>query len=374
MDATLLSEIARLERGNFLTFHCEMLSQHNNDISRYFIGCYYPRWQSFYIDEVRPIIGNLGYTQYKHFPALVFDMYRKPNGETYTTDDFQLGSVLVVSPPQNLRDDDTKRFKVVSLDRSRLRTTNGSLPPIRTSSAANPHTMVLTHTGLRVPVQITEQVQHLLWDLREAYVAHLGYGIPEIGIKAMGRPFRQYSADGKRYMSFAGMIQLVEDSKAFGISPLYDDVQESKAMAKELAALLYSSFPKESNGQIDYDVFMEYIRGHMNEVRKKEVQKMFQLLDYDNDGNIAIKDIQACFNAHEHPVVVHDGIFRADALSKGFLTWWDESQRMFGMIPYAEWLDYYSGLSAVIPHDDIFLGILQNTWKVGSWVPKRFPY
>lgn len=374
MNATLYSEIARLERGDYLLFHCELLSQHQNDVTRYFIGGYYPRWHSFYIEEVRPIIGNLGYTELKHFPTFALDVYRKPNGETYTTDDFQLGSVLVVSTPQNYRDDDTKRFKVVSVDYSHLRTATGRLPPINTSSAANPDTMVLTQTGIRVPVQISGQAQQLLLDLREAYVMHAGYGIPEIGIKAMGRPFRQYSADGKRYMSFAGMVQLVRDSKAFGLSPSYEDVQKSNAGVKELAAILYSAFPKESNGQIDYDMFMDFVRGHMNELRKKEVQKVFQHLDYDKDGNLTIKDLQACFNAHEHPVVVHDGLFRADALCRGFLTWWDEGNKMYGIIPYAEWLDYYNGLSAFVDNDAIFLGMLQNTWKLGPWVVKHFPY
>lgn len=374
MDATLYSEIARLERGDYLLFHCEPLSQHHSDISRYFFGAYYPRWQSFYLEEVRSIIGNLGYNELKHFPAFAFDTYRKPNGETYTTDDFQLGSVLVVSPPQNLRDDDTKRFKVVTVDYSHLRTATGRLPPIRSSSAANPGTMVLAQTGIRVPVQISTQVQQILFELREAYVAHLGYGIPELGVKAMGRPFRAYSADGKRYISFPGMMQLIRDSRAFGISPKYESVQATNAVVKEMAMLLYASFPKETNGQIDYDMFMDFVRGHMNELRKKEVQKVFQALDYDKDGHLCIKDIQACFNAHEHPVVVHDGLFRADALCRGFLTWWDEGNTMYGTIPYSEWLDYYNGLNAVIAEDRVFLGVLQNTWKLGPWTVKHFPH
>lgn len=374
MNANLYSEVARIEKGDFLLFHCETLSQHNRDVTRYFFGCYYPRWHGFYLEEVREIIGHLGYTELKHFPAFPFDVYLKPNGDTYVTDDFQVGSVLVIGGPQNQRDDDTKRFKVVSVDDSRLRTRTGRLPPINTSSVANPGTMVYSHNGLRTPVQVSEDVAAILEAIREAYVFHLGYGIPEIGIKAMGRPFRECTEDGKRYISYEGMRQMVRDSRAFGISPSFAGTRMSNYHVEDVARILFDGFPKEHNGCIDYDMFMDVVRGHMNETRKKAVWDIFRQLDYDNDGKIAIKDLQASFNAHEHPVVVHDGLFEADKLLKGFLTWWDENQHMYGMIPYSEFLDYYNGLSAVIEKDEVFLGVVQNTWKLGKWVPKKFPY
>eukprot|EP00796_Vickermania_ingenoplastis_P005871 gene5871-4192_t len=372
MDANLYSEVVRIEKGDFLLFHCEMLSEHTQDVKRYFIGGYYPRWHGFYLEEVREIIGKQGYTELKHFPAFPFDVYVKPNGDTYVTDDFQMGSVLVIGGPQNQRDDDTKRFKVVSVDDSRLRTRTGRLPPINSSSAANPNTMVSSRNGLRIAAEIPPEVVPILEALREAYVFHRGYGIPEIGIKAMGRPFRECSEDGKRYISLEGMRQLVRDSRAFGTTPSYQGIQLSQLRENDVAEAIFQAFPKEYNGKIDYDVFMEAIRGHMSEARKKAVWDVFQQLDFDNDGKVTIRDLQARFNAHEHPVVVHDGLFTADKLLKGFLTWWDENQHMYGIIPYSEWLDYYNGLSAVIEKDEVFLGIVQNTWKLGPWVPKKY--
>lgn len=374
MNANLFSEVVRIEKGDYLQFHCEVLSQHNRDVKRYFFGCYYPRWHGFYLEEVREIIGNLGYMELKHFPAFPFDVYLKPNGDTYVTDDFQIGSVLVIGGPQNQRDDDTKRFKVVAVDDSRLRTRTGRLPAINSSSTANPNTMVISQNGQRVPVQIAPEITAMLEALREAYIYHLGYGVPEIGIKAMGRPFRECSEDGKRYISLDGMRRLVRDSRAFGISPSFQGTQITQLTVNDVATAIFNAFPKECNGNVDYDVFMDSIRGHMNERRKKAVWDVFQQLDFDNDGKVTIRDLQARFNAHEHPVVVHDGLFEADKLLKGFLTWWDENQDMYGIIPYSEWLDYYNGLSAVIEKDEVFLGIVQNTWKLGPWVPKQYKY
>lgn len=374
-DANLFSELVRIEKGDFLQFECEVLSQHPRDTKRYFFGCYYPRWRGFYLEEVREIIGNLGYKELRHFPAFPFDVYRKPDGEMYICDDFQVGSVLVIGGPQNLRDDDTKRFKVVSVDDSRLRTRTSHLPPIQTSSVANPNTMVYSHSGQRVQVPpLAPEVKELLNDLREAYVVHSGYGVPEIGIKAMGRPFRKCSEDGKRYISWEGMKMLVRDSRAFGISPSYPDTCETQEKVNGIAAALFDAFPKETNGMVDYDVFMDAVRGHMNEKRKRAVQEVFKRMDYNDDGHVMIKDIQALFNAHEHPVVVHDGLFTAEKLLSGFLTWWDEDHPARGVIPYSEWLDYYNGLSAVIEKDEVFLGIVQNTWKEGPWVPKKYKY
>lgn len=377
MDANLFSEVARIEKGDYLQFHCEVLSSHTQDVKRYFFGCYYPRWHGFYLEEVREIIGNLGYTELKYFPAFPFDVYLKPDGQTYVNADFEVGSVLVIGGPQNQRDDDTKRFKVVSLDTRHLRTSASRLPPVHTSSAANPSTMVVSRNGLRLPVSVGPEVVALIEAIREAYVYHSGYSIPEIGIKAMGRPFRECSDDGKRYMSLQGMRQMVRDSRAFGLtpsSPSYPATKMTKLHVDEVAQALFDAFPKEYNGEVDYDVFMDVVRGHMNEARKNAVREIFRQIDFDQDGKVTIKDLQAQFNAHEHPVVVHDGLFTADKLLKGFLTWWDENQHMYGIIPYSEWLDYYNGLSAVIEKDEVFLGIVQNTWKLGPWVPKKYKY
>lgn len=407
MDSTLYSDVARIERGDYLRFHCEQLSQDGRDNQRYFFGCYYPRWHGFYLEEVRTLIGNLGYPELRHFPAYPFDVYLKTgdsadgdfdstnkdddhaNSTTYLVDDFQVDNVLVLGPPQNQRDDAVKRFKIVSVDKSHLQTTSQAMPPVsnlNSSSVRRPDTMLSTLRapgGQRVPVKLDSSVLSMLTQLRDAYIDHAGGGIPEVGIKAMGRPFRKVSDDGRRWMTHGGVRQLVRGSRAFGAAATsLSDTRHAQQTIDAVTDAIFDAFPKEEGYQpgapgesaraeaIDYDVFMEYIRGHMNAERKKAVLDVFQQLDYNNDGNVAIHDIQAMFNAQEHPVVVSDAIFSAEKLLKGFLAIWDENQRNFGLVPYTEFVDYYNGLSAIIEEDKVFFGILKTTWKVPHWTIK----
>ncbi|KPA83142.1 putative calcium-binding protein [Leptomonas pyrrhocoris] len=411
MDASLYSDVARIERGDFLRFHCEQLSQDGRDNQRYFFGCYYPRWHGFYLEEVRSLIGNMGYKELKHFPAYPFDVYLKAtdadagdaattmppddyaadcaNSTTYLTDDFQVDNILVLGAPQNQRDDAVKRFKIVAVDKSQLKTKSQAMPPVmnlNSSSVRNPDTMLSTLRapgGQWVPVKLDDTVLDILTQLRDAYIDHAGGGIPENGMKAMGRPFRKVSDDGRRWMTLEGVRQLVRGSRAFGAAATsLSDTRHAQQTIDAVTDTIFDAFPKEEaflpgapgetgrEEAIDYDMFMDYIRGHMNATRKKAVLDVFQQLDYNSDGNVAIQDIQAMFNAQAHPVVVSDAIFTADKLLRGFLAIWDENQRQFGLVPYTEFIDYYNGLSAIIEEDKVFLGILKTTWKVPNWTVK----
>ncbi|ORC90943.1 calcium-binding protein [Trypanosoma theileri] len=354
MDTTLYSELNRLERGDFLLFHCVQLSQHEQDVQRYFFGCYFPRWRGFYVEEVRELPGPLGYKVPRHFPAFPFDVYLKDDGSNFLTDDFTVGSIFTLGGPLNQRDEGVKRYKVIYCDDSRLRTRTGKT----LADIGNDITTKLNQTH-----RVSSEAIELLREIRDAYVMNAGNSIPEIGIKAMGRHFRQVSGDGKRWMSLENIAKFVRDSRAFNKSLSFEDTQQSTRKINSIAECIHSAFPHNEEGYVDYDLFMDYIRGPMNQKRKDAVWNIFRKLDFDADGNINILDIQARYNAQEHPTVAVEKLFSADKLLKGFLTIWDENKK-YGLVPYAEFIDYYNGVSAVIEDDDIFFDILRNQWKV----------
>ncbi|KEG11497.1 putative calcium-binding protein [Trypanosoma grayi] len=359
MNTTLYSDANRLERGDFLLFHCVQLSQHERDVQRYFIGCYFPRWRGFYVEEVRELPGPLGYKVPRHFPAYPFDVYVKDDGEHFLTDDFQVGTVFTLGAPQNQRDDAAKRYKVVHCDDTRLRTRTGAA----LAAIGNDITTRLNHTH-----RVAGEAVELLCEIREAYVMHAGNGIPEIGIKAMGRHFRRVSADGKRWMSLENIEKFVRDSRAFTTTLSFNDTQQSSLRISHIAETIHAAFPQNEEGCIDYDFFMDYVRGPMSQRRKDAVWNIFRKLDFDGNGYLNILDIQARYNAQEHPVVMVERLFSADKLLKGFLTVWDENKQ-YGLIPYSEFVDYYNGVSAVIEEDDVFFDILKNQWKeMRDWV------
>lgn len=66
--------------------------------------------------------------------------------------------------------------------------------------------MTSTRSRSRITFDISDDVRSLLDKLKMAYIANVGGGIPEIGIKAMGRPFRKVYTDGKRYMTYRGVV------------------------------------------------------------------------------------------------------------------------------------------------------------------------
>ncbi|EPY24675.1 calcium-binding protein [Angomonas deanei] len=303
----------------------------------------------------------------KHFPAFPFDVYTKPDGDYYLTSDFQVDSVITLGGPQNQRDDDVKRFKIVSVDTEHLKTFHDDN---NNSSIAKLQNTFLDTQGKRHEVApLSGEAYDYLLMIRDAYILHVGGGVPEIGIKAMGRPFRKVSDDGRRWITRESMKILIRDARCFGSEAIsFSSTNKSKKSVEEVSTLLYDAFPEEDGKGVDYDVFITAVRGEMNATRKDAVLHIFRSLDYDNDGLLKILDLQSTFNASEHPVVVADQIFSADKLLKGFIAIWDEAKKGHGTIPLSEFLDYYNGLSAVIEKDDIFLGYFEDDVEVAAVV------
>ena len=55
----------------------------------------------------------------------------------------------------------------------------------------------------------------------------------------------------------------------------------------------------------------------MNENRKDTVERIFIILDQDNDGLIDVRELKACYNAKRHPDVMQ-GKRSADAILVDF--------------------------------------------------------
>lgn len=66
--------------------------------------------------------------------------------------------------------------------------------------------MMSTRSRSRIAFDVSDDVRSLLHKLKMAYIDNVGGGIPEIGIKAMGKPFRKVYTDGKRYMTYRGIV------------------------------------------------------------------------------------------------------------------------------------------------------------------------
>lgn len=326
LNSTLFSDVNRIQRCDNLKFHCEVRG-YGTDVHRTFVGTYYPRWRALYLDEARPILGGI-----KLFPAFPFDVYTKTNGECFFTADFVPGQSFVLGDPQNERDIAARTFYITSVDASQLTvSTAGSTLPTAGGGACD------------------SSVARDLIRVRDAFIAQAG-GVPEMGLKAFGRYFREVDSSGRRAVAPAALAKAAADA----------DVPLS---ASRVDAIL-AAFQPNAEGTVDYELIAEVVRGPLSLRRQTAIRDLFRKLDYDSDGFLKLRELAARYNPATSAFVL-DGTLTVQQMQRVFMTaTWDRSALHAGVVSSAEFFDFYSGVSAVAENDDYFEGTLKSTWKL----------
>ena len=73
------------------------------------------------------------------------------------------------------------------------------------------------------------------------------------------------------------------------------------SLTKEEVEGLMQRFDRDGNGHIDYNEFLRFIRGDMNEARRSWVHKAYDKLDVNHDGKVMLMDIAQLYDASQHP-------------------------------------------------------------------------
>ena len=325
--------------SDMLRFRCRLESADGKDAHRSFTGVYYPRWRALYVDEIKESLGKVKLTS-----VLPFDVYLNPQvgdrSDFYYTSDFVLGATLRFDRcdggegsvadkfPGSL--DVLKCFVVTHVDDSQLRTQTESG---REASLAS---------TLRrdVPSDVVKQ----LIQVRAAFSARCG----ELSIKAIGRRFRTMDDSGNR------LVSREEFQKCLNEVHLHYSSEEVKR--------IFDAFDTNQDGQLSYEELLLVMRGPMSDVRKSVVQQAFAKLDADRDGQITIAEIGAKYRAASHPDVVAGHLTEKQVLS-AFASVWDSRDRN-GIVTFAEFSDYYSGVSAGVDSDEAFVELVRAAWKL----------
>jgi len=63
-------------------------------------------------------------------------------------------------------------------------------------------------------------------------------------------------------------------------------------------------FDRDGNGTISYDEFLRFLKGDINDERKKWIRLAYEKLDVNKDGQVTIQDIAQIYDASEHPEVI----------------------------------------------------------------------
>lgn len=330
LNTTMFDTVNRLDRSSVLKFRCALQSQHPNDVHRSFTGCYFPRWHALYLEEVRLILGEV-----KMFPVYPMDTYVKINGDHFLVSDFQRGCTIVIdAAPNNQRDTHPRTFVITEVDESRL---GLEMLGLTTGSKA------------QARLGVSDEVGGAIIDVRNAFIKMTG-GVPELGIKKFASFFRGVDDDGRRLVTQASLKSAISES----------GVAFSQTLIDDLFTQITGS--AQSNSSFDLESLLEIIRGPMSAERKKAVHEVFRELDFDRDGCITTNEIAAKYAASSH-AEVNQGTFTAQQILNGFLASW-ETTKSGSKISFAEFYDYYSGVSATVADDAHFIAIVRSSWRL----------
>jgi Ca2+-binding EF-hand superfamily protein len=114
----------------------------------------------------------------------------------------------------------------------------------------------------------------------------------------------------------------------------------------------------------------------MSPFRKDLVKRVFQKLDFNENGYIDIEDVRKSYNARQHPDV-RAGKKTEEEVLHEFLETFEAHRAMNsnadkyskqgdGQITLNEFFDYYSNVSASVDNDEYFQLMITNAWNLNN--------
>lgn len=99
--------------------------------------------------------------------------------------------------------------------------------------------------------------------------------------------------------------------------------------------------------------------------RKMLVRQAFNILDKTNDGFVKVDDIMAAYDFSQHPNVA-TGKSTPEEVAEEMLNAFEQGGDIDGKVTWAEFLDYYKGISASISDDTYFELMMRNAWHISG--------
>ncbi|CUG88213.1 Ca2+-binding protein, putative [Bodo saltans] len=132
--------------------------------------------------------------------------------------------------------------------------------------------------------------------------------------------------------------------------------------SSELDAV-FNTFDRNGDGKVTIAEFVRTMRGEMNSRRVAIVQEAFTRLNRDGRGDVELHDLIDVFstNASLHPDAGKGASH--EELIREFLDAWGGSN---GRISRAQFVEYYSDISAGIDKDDYFELLVRNAWHISG--------
>lgn len=97
--------------------------------------------------------------------------------------------------------------------------------------------------------------------------------------------------------------------------------------------------------------------------RKQLVRQAFNVMDNSGDGFVSTEDILRAYNFSAHPNVI-GGVMSEDEAAQEMLEVFEHGGDVDGKVTWAEFLDYYKGISMSIDNDDYFELMIRNAFHL----------
>ena len=192
----------------------------------------------------------------------------------------------------------------------------------------------------------SRNVHQIIKDLR-ASLAERGAR----GIIGLSRKFKIMDDNGSKTLSMSEFKKAMKEC----------DLELTPA---EVDAV-FKFFDKDGSQDIDFEEFLQGVRGPMSPARLRIIKLAFNMLDTDRSGILEPSELMDKYDTSMHPDVIAGKKTRTQVLRE-FLETFEVGEEVDGKVTYQEFENYYANISVSIDNDQYFELMMRNAWHISG--------
>ena len=167
---------------------------------------------------------------------------------------------------------------------------------------------------------------------------------------------KQYDRKGNKELSFNDFKEIINNAKVI--------------MSDDEILDLFNDFANKKTNTLNYEEFLNNLKGNLNPRRQNIVNEAFKKLDPGKSGVVDMSDIKENFNSKESPLV-RESMMSEEAFYSGFMETFQTHHNFFRSakikkVTFQEFEDYYKYLSIIIDDDYLFEETVISSWKLSK--------